>query len=151
MSPGRANRYHPLLATQHWVLAWFILAALAFGFFVLARMSNADPHKLDMLEWHMGLGMAIFATMLVRLLVRWRTARRAPAGLGTQASARAAGWAHVAFYALVFGMVATGDATGLIARLNEIVFARSGAPLPATFDASPTSSRTAGSRACWRS
>jgi cytochrome b561 len=134
----RASKYHPALVLLHWTLAWFILASLAFGFLVLARMPNADPRKLDMLEWHMGLGMAIFAAMLARLLVRWRTARPAPAGLGTPASARAAGWAHAAFYVLVFGMVITGYATGLVARLNEIVFARSGAPLPANFDVYPT-------------
>jgi cytochrome b561 len=58
--------------------------------------------------------------------------------VGTQASARAAGWAHLAFYVLVFGMVISGYATALIARLNDSVFARSGAPLPATFDAYPT-------------
>ena len=86
----------------------------------------------------MGLGMAIFAVMAVRLVVRWRTARPAPAGIGTPASAGAAGWAHVAFYVLVFAMVATGYSTALLARLNESVFARSGAPLPATFDTFPT-------------
>ena len=138
MSTARANKYHPALAILHWTLAWFILASLAFGFFVLKDMPNADPHKLDMLQWHMGLGMAIFAAMLVRLAVRWRTAKPSPAGVGTQASARAAGWAHLAFYVLVFGMVVTGYATGLIAHLNDIVFARSGAPLPATFDVYPT-------------
>ncbi len=138
MSAGRANKYHPALAVLHWTLAWFILASLAFGFFVLRDMPNADPRKLDMLEWHMGLGMAIFAAMLIRLAVRWRTAKPSPAGVGTQASARAAGWAHLAFYVLVFGMVISGYATALIARLNESVFARSGAPLPATFDAYPT-------------
>ncbi len=134
----RANKYHPAIVLLHWTLAWFIPASLAFGFFVLAPLSNADPRKLDMLEWHMGLGMAIFAAMGVRLAVRRRSARPAPAGLGTPASARAAGWAHVAFYVLVFGMVATGYATALLARLNEIVYARSGAPLPPTFDAYPT-------------
>jgi len=138
MSAARANKYHPALAILHWTLAWFIIASLAFGFLVLAPMPNTDPHKLDMLQWHMGLGMAIFAAMLVRLVVRRRTARPAPAGLGGRASARAAAWAHVAFYLLVFAMVASGYATGLIARLNEIVFARSGAPLPPTFDAYPT-------------
>ena len=138
MSMARANKYHPALAILHWVLAWFILASLAFGFFVLRTLPNADPRKLDMLEWHMGLGMAIFAAMLVRLVVRWRTAKPAPAGLGTQSSARAAGWAHVAFYVLVFGMVVTGYSTGLIAHLNDIVFARNGAPLPPSFDAYPT-------------
>ena len=138
MSAVRANKYHPALVVLHWTLAWFVLASLAFGFFVLKDMPNTDPHKLDMLQWHMGLGMAIFAAMLIRLAVRWRTAKPSPAGVGTQASARAAGWAHLAFYALVFGMVVTGYATGLIAHLNDIVFARSGAPLPATFDAYPT-------------
>ena len=138
MSDRRANKYHPALVLLHWMLAWFILASLAFGFLVLEKMPNTDPRKLDMLQWHMGLGMAIFAAMLARALVRWRSARPAPAGLGTPASARAAGWAHVAFYVLVFGMVATGYATGLLARLNEIVFARSGAPLPPTFDGYPT-------------
>ena len=135
---ARASKYHPLLAILHWLLAWFIIASLLFGFFVLARIPNADPRKLDMLEWHMGLGMAIFAAMVLRLGVRWRTAKPAPAGIGTPASARAAGRAHLAFYVLVFAMVATGYSTGLIARLDEIVFARSGAPLPARFDAYPT-------------
>ena len=138
MSAGRANKYHPVQAVLHWTLAWFIIASLAFGFFVLAPLANTDPHKLDMLQWHMGLGMAILATMLIRLVVRWRTAKPTPAGVGTPSSARAAGWAHLAFYVLVFAMVATGYSTGLIARLNEIVFARSGAPLPASFDAYPT-------------
>ncbi len=138
MSDRRANKYQPALVLLHWTLAWFIPASLAFGFLVLAKTPNTDPRKLDMLQWHMGLGMAILAAMGVRLVVRWRSARPAPAGLGTPASARAAGWAHVAFYVLVFGMAITGYATGLLARLNEIVFARSGAPLPPTFDAYPT-------------
>jgi cytochrome b561 len=135
---GRASKYQPALVILHWTLAWFIIASLAFGFLVLRTLPNTDPHKIDMLEWHMGLGMAIFAAMVVRLVVRWRSAKPAPAGLGTPASARAAGRAHLAFYVLVFGMVATGYATGLIAHLNDIVFARNGAPLPPTFDAYPT-------------
>ncbi len=138
MNAGRASKYHPAIVVLHWVLAWFILASLAFGFFVLAVVPNTDPRKLDMLEWHMGLGMAILAAMLVRLVLRWRTARPSPAGVGTPASARAAGWAHLAFYVLVIGMVATGYATALIARLNDIVFARNGAPLPASFEVYPT-------------
>ena len=138
MTAARASKYHPALAVLHWVLAWFIVASLAFGFLVLAEVPNADPRKLDMLEWHMGLGMAILAAMLLRLVLRWRTARPSPAGLGSPASARAAGWAHLAFYALVLGMVATGYATALIAHLNDIVFARSGAPLPASFEPYPT-------------
>ncbi|MFL6630059.1 MAG: cytochrome b [Vitreoscilla sp.] len=135
---GRASKYHPALVLLHWLLAWFIIGSLLFGFFVLRVVPNTDPRKIDMLEWHMGLGMAILAAMLLRLVVRWRTARPAPAGLGTPASARAAGRAHVAFYVLVACMVATGYATGLLAHLNDIVFARNGAPLPPSFDGYPT-------------
>ena len=135
---ARANKYHPVLVLLHWTLAWFIIGSLLFGFFVLRTLPNSDPRKIDMLEWHMGLGMAILAAMLVRLAVRWRTARPAPAGLGTPASARAAGRAHIAFYVLVAGMVASGYATALIAHLNDIVFARNGAPLPPSFDPYPT-------------
>jgi cytochrome b561 len=138
MTTRRANRYHPVIVMLHWTLAWFIIASLAFGAFVLAPMPNTDPHKLDMLQWHMGLGMAIAAAMLVRLGVRWRSARPAPAGMGTPVSARAAGMAHLAFYVLVFGMVISGYATGLLAKLNETVWARSGAALPATFDGYPS-------------
>ena len=138
MRSASANKYHPALAILHWTLAWFIVASLAFGYWVLRPMPNTDVHKLDMLEWHMGLGMAIFAAMLIRLVVRRRTAKPSAAGLGTPASARAAGWAHLAFYVLVFGMVASGYATGLIAHLDDSVFARSGAPLPPSFDAYPT-------------
>ena len=134
----RANKYHPALVLLHWLLAWFIIASLLFGFFVLRVVPNTDPHKIDMLEWHMGLGMAILAAMLIRLVVRWRTAKPAPAGLGTPASARAAGRVHLAFYVLVACMVASGYATALLAHLNDIVFARNGAPLPPTFDLYPT-------------
>jgi len=138
MSAGRANKYHPALVVLHWTLAWFILASLAFGFLVLAPLPNTDARKLDMLQWHMGLGMAILAAMGVRALVRWRSARPAPAGVGTPTSARAAGRAHLAFYGLVGAMVATGYATALNAGLDEVVFARSGAPLPPRFDAYPS-------------
>ena len=120
MSSPRANKYHPALVLLHWTLAWFIVASLLFGFFVLRVVPDGDPRKIDMLEWHMGLGMAILAAMLARLVVRWCTARPA------------------AFYVLVVGMVATGYATALIAHLNDIVFARNGAPLPPSFDAFPT-------------
>jgi cytochrome b561 len=138
MNALRADRYHPALVLLHWALAWFIIASLAFGFFVLRVVPSTDPHKLDMLQWHMGLGMAILAAMLIRLGVRWRTGKPAPAGLGTPASARAAAKAHLAFYVLVIAMAATGFATALAAHLNDIVFARNGAPLPPTFDTFPT-------------
>jgi hypothetical protein len=40
---------------------------------------------------------------------------------------------HCGFYVLVLFMAGTGFATAIPARLNEIVFAGSGDPLPPTF------------------
>jgi cytochrome b561 len=126
-----ASRYHPLLVVLHWLLAILILAALAVGFFGLAAMPNADPAKIAVLRWHMAGGMLILALMLVRLVVRLVTAKPAPAN-------RLASLVHYGFYLLVVLMVGTGFATGLLAGLPDIVFAQSGAPLPATFAVYPT-------------
>jgi cytochrome b561 len=126
-----ASRYHPLLIALHWLLAVLILAALAVGFFGLAAMPNADPAKIAVLRWHMAGGMLILALMLVRLVVRLVTAKPAPAN-------RLASLVHYGFYLLVVLMVGTGFATGLLAGLPDIVFAGSGAPLPATFAVYPT-------------
>jgi cytochrome b561 len=126
-----ASRYHPLLVALHWLLAVLILAALAVGFCVLATMPNAQPAKIAVLRWHMAGGMLILALMLVRFMVRLVTAKPAPVN-------RLAPIAYYGFYLLVVLMVGTGFATGLLAGLPEIVFAQSGAPLPATFAVYPT-------------
>ena len=126
-----ASRYHPLLVVLHWLLAVLILTALAVGFFGLAAMPNADPAKIAVLRWHMAGGMLILALMLVRLVVRLVTAKPAPAN-------HLASLVHYGFYLLVVLMVGTGFATGLLAGLPDIVFAGSGAPLPATFAVYPT-------------
>ena len=39
------SRYHPLLVALHWLLAVLIILMLAGGFFLLARLANADPQK----------------------------------------------------------------------------------------------------------
>ena len=127
----QVSRYHPLLVTLHWLLALLILAALAVGFLGLAAMPNADPAKIAVLRWHMAGGMLILALMIIRFVVRLATAKPAPAN-------RLAPVVHWGFYGLVVLMVGTGFATGLAAGLPEIVFAGSGAPLPASFAGYPT-------------
>lgn len=117
------QRYHPWLVLLHWVLAVLILLQLCAGFFGLAQTPNGDPNKLDVLRTHMASGMLVLFLMLVRLAVRWRTAQP-PQGLRR--------YLHYGFYALVVALAATGMTTTLLARLNEIVFARSGEPLRPT-------------------
>jgi len=132
------SRYHPLLVTLHWLLAVLIVAALAVGFFGLAAMSNADPRKIAVLRLHMAGGMLILALMVVRLVVRLRTPRPAPATTGHAMLDRLAPMTHWGFYLVVLAMVGTGYATGILAGLPAIVFAGSGDPLPLSFAIYPT-------------
>ena len=41
------SRYHPLLVLLHWVLAFFIIAALGLGALVMVKIPNTDAMKLD--------------------------------------------------------------------------------------------------------
>lgn len=126
------SRYHPLLVTLHWLLALLIGGLLVFGLFVLSETPNASPDKIALLMWHMALGMAVFALTVLRLVVRWRTKHPAPAD--NDIVGHAGRLTHWALYVLVISMAATGLATAVTARLNEIVFAGSGEPLPASFE-----------------
>ena len=132
------SRYHPLLVTLHWMLAFLIIAALTIGFFGLAATPNSDPQKIDVLRVHMAGGMLILALMVIRFIVRMRTSRPADATTGYPLLDRIAPISHYGFYVLVLLMVGTGYATAIFAGLPEIVFGDSGAPLPHTFTIYPT-------------
>jgi cytochrome b561 len=132
------SRFHPVLVALHWLLAVMILGSLLVGFFILAAMSNSDPGKIALLRLHMAGGMTILLLMLIRLAVRWRTAKPPKATIGNPALERLAPFIHYGFYLLVIGMVVSGYTTGILAGLNRSVFAASGEPLPADFAAYPT-------------
>ena len=132
------SRYHPFLVLLHWLLAALILGALALGCLVLEPMANSAPEKIGVLRLHMAGGMLILTLMIVRFVVRVLTVHPAPAATPYPALDRLARLAHVGFYVLIVLMLATGYATGLIAGLPAIVFGRSGAPLPTTFEQFPT-------------
>jgi cytochrome b561 len=131
------TRFHPLLVTLHWLLALLIVVMLGIGFFVLASMPNSDPHKVGGLLVHMSVGMVIFVLMVVRLVVRLRTARPADATTSLLLE-RIAQIVHYGFYVVVFLMIATGYATAIFAGLNRIVFQGSGEPLPPDFSSYPS-------------
>lgn len=127
------TRYHPALVTLHWLLAALIGLALVMGTFSLAQTPNAAPEKLDALRGHMVVGFAIGALMLVRLVLRRRTATPAPARTGNTQLDALAKAAHVGLYVLVFGMAASGMGLALQAGLPDIVFGHSGTALPENF------------------
>jgi cytochrome b561 len=132
------SRYHPLLVTLHWLLALMIIGMLIAGFLVIDPMPSTDPHKIRVLLLHMSGGMLILALMLIRLVVRLRSARPAPASIGSPLLDRLAVLAHYGFYLLVLLMVTSGYTTAILAGLNRSVFQRTGEPLPADFDVYPS-------------
>jgi cytochrome b561 len=130
------SRYHPALAALHWLLALLIIAALALGALVMAKLPNSDPHKLEALRSHMSGGVLILLLMLVRLFVRRRTAHPAPATAGHPFLDRVAWLSHRLFYGAVIAMAGSGIVMALQTRLPWVIFLGEGA-LPADFWAFP--------------
>jgi len=140
-------RYHPALVAVHWFLALLIIAALALGALVMAPMSNSDPMKIGALRSHMLGGGLILVLMLVRLLLRARTAHPAPVRTGHPLLDRLAWGSHRLFYLLVLGMAGSGIATALAAGLPDVVFAGRGALPPDIWAFTPRALHYAFSRA----
>jgi len=116
------SRYHPLLVALHWLLAILIIAALALGALVMARIPNSDPMKIEALRSHMFGGALILALMMLRLLVRTRTAHPRKAMTGSSLLDKVAWASHRLFYGLIIAMVASGVTMALQAGLFEIVY-----------------------------
>lgn len=130
------KRYHPVLATLHWLLAFLLIGALTMGTLALEQVPNSDPEKLGMLRGHMVIGGVIAVLMLVRLLVRVKSLHPANATTGNAMLDRLAPLMHWALYGLVFAMVGSGIAMSVMANLPEAVFNGVGS-LPVNFDAYP--------------
>jgi cytochrome b561 len=116
-------RYPLILRLIHWFTAIMFIPMLAGGYFWLRTMPSSDPFKLDALMYHMAIGVFLVALTLIRLLLRLRVAHPEASGLAL--------WVHRALYACVFLMPVSGFTMVFSARLNDIVFARNGALLPA--------------------
>lgn len=121
---------HPLiLRLIHWFTALMLIPMLVGGYFVIRPMPSTEPLKLDALEYHMAIGVFLVVLTVLRLVLRLRIAHPTASG--------AALWAHRALYALIILMPVSGFTMVFAARLNDIVFARTGAPLPADMSAIP--------------
>jgi cytochrome b561 len=128
----RVTRYQPLLVVMHWLLALMIIASLVLGALVLVKIPNTDPMKVDALRDHMGGGILLAVLMLVRLVVRIRTAHPARASTGSSAVDRVAWLSHRLLYVLALGQAGSGLYLALQAGLPDVVFGGRGS-LPADF------------------
>lgn len=133
---AQVSRYHPLLVLLHWVLAFFIIAALGLGALVMVKIPNTDPMKLEALRSHMAGGVIILLLMLGRFFVRTRTAHPAKAPTGNVALDRLAWLSHRLFYLVVLATAGSGLFMALQTGLPAIVLGGDAA-LPADFWAFP--------------
>lgn len=135
MSHAIVSRYHPALVALHWLLALLIIGLLCVGFLVLSNMPNSDPHKTAILVGHMAGGMLVLALMILRVIIRVRSARPKAAMTDSPALDRLASIAHSSLYVIVFLMIASGWCTGFLIRG---VFQPHGEHLPDSFDVFPS-------------
>jgi cytochrome b561 len=122
-------RYPMILRLIHWFTALMFIPMLAGGYFWLRPMASSDPTKLDALMYHMAFGVFLVTLTVIRLGLRLRMAHPQTLGLAL--------WVHRAVYACVLLMPVSGFTMVFSARLNDIVFARNGAPLPVDMSAIP--------------
>lgn len=130
------SRYHSLLVALHWFLALFIVAALVLGALVMAKMSNADPMKLEALRSHMIGGSLILALMLLRLLVRQTTHHPMPATTHNHYLDLLKKAVTPLLYISVFGQALSGLGMAIEADLPGVLFFGHGS-LPSDFWALP--------------
>lgn len=128
------NKYHPALVILHWILVPALIIALVMGGNVLSEIPNDSPEKVGALKGHMIIGLGILGLMLIRFVIRLRTAKPPHADIGNSFLNISGIIAHYALYLLVFMMAGSGIATSMQAGLPDIVFGGSGAALPETFD-----------------
>ena len=120
------SRYHPLLVLLHWILAGLLIAALALGALVMAKIP-----KIEALRAHMLGGTLILVLMLARLVVRFRTSHPAAASAGHPLLDGLAWTSHRLLYLVALGMPITGLILALQSNLPWIVFG--GETMPADF------------------
>jgi cytochrome b561 len=125
------TRYHPLLVTLHWLLAFLIIVDLIAGTTQLAHLPNDTPQKFEGLRTHMVGGIAILTLLLMRVGLRMTTLRPPPASAGHPFLDRAAWLSHRLLYVAAIGMPLSGILLALEAKLPAILFLGEG-KLPAS-------------------
>jgi cytochrome b561 len=119
MSIATHPRYTGTAIALHWLLAVMILGALALGVYMVDLPMS--PQRLKLYNWHKWLGVSILVLSAIRLL--WRMSHRPPADPPMPAwQRRAAHGAHMALYALFFGLPLSGWAYSSAAGFPVVWF-----------------------------
>ena len=124
-STNTPTRYSPLWVTLHW-----LIAILIFATFYLGISTEHAADKLSLLKLHMPLGLSVLGLMIVRLVVRWRSERPAPASSGNAFLDKVGEITHWALYLFAILLPLTGIGLSMAFNLAPVVFGGQGS-LPA--------------------
>lgn len=127
------TRYHPWLVALHWLTGLMIIGLLTAGLVILHNTPNSDPHKVQSLAAHMGGGTLLLILMIVRMVLRVRTAKPSSKHFDADWMNKLGVGTHHLLYTLVFLLILSGMALSIAAGLPAIVYGGQG-ELPATFD-----------------
>jgi cytochrome b561 len=125
-------RYHKALVALHWLMAIMLTVALFIGSVILVDIPNSSPEKVDALRGHMIVGIVILLLTIIRLIVRLKTAKPAPATTGNPLLDKVGYLTHWLLYILVFAMIGSGIALAVQSNLAAAVFMKT-ALLPENF------------------
>lgn len=120
-------RYSAVAMVLHWLVAGFLLANLALGWW-MKRLIGLD--QFEAFQLHKSIGMTVLALSLARL--GWRVTHRAPALPDTMSGFErfAAHATHAFFYAMMIGMPLTGWALVSVSPFNIPTLLWRTIPLP---------------------
>lgn len=120
------ERYGSVARALHWITALAIAGLLMTG----QMLETTDPSaKLTALSLHAPLGLSVLVLTLARL-AWWGLLDTRPTPLGAGLQVLAAKAAHLAFYLLMLGMVASGIAMMLLSGAGEVLSGAAPGPLP---------------------
>jgi cytochrome b561 len=135
------KRFRPVWIVLHWLMALLVFVTFGIGLLSLTNVPNAGA-KLVPLGAHMAIGIAILVIVTLRYILRLRVfkpARRAKSAAVLPPKKklilldRLTPWVHNLLYFFTALMALLGIGIALPANLFSIVWAGSGAPLPADF------------------
>ena len=125
------KRYHPALVAIHWATAVLVIFMLIIGKVWLKWMPN-DSSKIVPLAFHMITGIIVLVLTLVRIFVRLRFPKPAPATAGNRILDAIGVVTHYLLYLGALGMGISGLGIAVQAGLQSSVFGGKGS-LPEDF------------------
>ena len=101
------EHYGLIAVILHWVMAVVVVGLFALGLWMVG-LSYYDPWYRKAPEFHKGIGVLLFITLLLRLVWRWSSTLPRPEPGLTPFERRASSAAHVALYVLLVAVTASG-------------------------------------------